>query len=273
MKIKKYLLILISLLMISGCQRVETTNNTVNVKKVEVEGYSITTFQDALMVASEKASQSVVAVIDQNGVMSSLGSAVIIKRNNYRNGELVDDVEKADSFEYYALTNYHVVQGHLKMITRVYLTDQTNNDNYVSSRTEIYKADEEFDLAIIKFTSTIYVPTVEMAKSADLKRGQIVLAIGTPASLTYYNTITTGIISNPLRYVKDAENRGYFIQHDAAINPGNSGGGLFNLEGKLIGINTWRLVDSENDLEGMNFAVPSDIIVNRFPELIDNYGA
>ena len=270
MKIKFFIIVL-CLFLISGCSKVEATNNTVNVKKVEVETYTIEALQDALIIASEKASQSVVAVVDQNGLMSSLGSAVVVKRLNYKNGELINDPFNADTFEYYAITNYHVVQGHLKMITRVYLTEQTSSDDYVASRTEVYLYDEAMDIAIIKFTSNIYVPTAEVAKSSTLKRGQIVLAIGTPVALTYYNTITSGIISNPLRYVEDDENRGYFIQHDAAINPGNSGGGLFNLEGKLIGINTWRLLDSKDVLDSMNFSVPTDVILTKFKDYIDNY--
>jgi serine protease Do len=74
-----------------------------------------------------------------------------------------------------------------------------------------------------------------------------------------------GIISAPLRYMADDTDNdntvdfyGEYIQHDVAINPGNSGGGLFNLEGKLIGINTLKLVDST--IEGMGFAIPINII-------------
>ena len=83
-----------------------------------------------------------------------------------------------------------------------------------------------------------------------------------------------GIISNTERYITsdtdgDGVNDFYceYIQHDASINSGNSGGGLFTLDGKLIGINTLKLVDTT--IDNMGFAIPSNtvkIIVTEFIE-------
>lgn len=56
-----------------------------------------------------------------------------------------------------------------------------------------------------------------------------------------------------------------FVQHDAAINSGNSGGGLYDIYGRLIGINTWKLVgDPGDNFEGLNFAIPSTVVYTTF---------
>ena len=59
-----------------------------------------------------------------------------------------------------------------------------------------------------------------------------------------------------------------YIQHDAAINPGNSGGGLFDIEGKLIGINTSRAYDKDTNIYGMSFAISSNTVLEEFSEYL-----
>ena len=51
-----------------------------------------------------------------------------------------------------------------------------------------------------------------------------------------------------------------YIQHDAAINSGNSGGGLFDIYGNLVGINTLKLVGDDNEIDGIGFAIPIEVI-------------
>ena len=104
-----------------------------------------------------------------------------------------------------------------------------------------------------------------------IKKGQIVIAVGTPMDLDFFNSISQGVISHPYRYTEVDEIHGYFIQHDATINPGNSGGGLFNLEGKLVGINTWKLNSDNEYVTGMGFAIPSSVIYTHYSEYIQSY--
>ena len=60
-----------------------------------------------------------------------------------------------------------------------------------------------------------------------------------------------------------------YIQHDAAINSGNSGGGLFNMEGKLLGINTMKIISSSsNFIEGMGFSIPIHVVKEVFKEYL-----
>ena len=148
------------------------------------------------------------------------------------------------SFEYFAITNYHVVEGYSRSIS-VFLNENILDDSYKSSATLVKKSDIE-DLALIKFSSPILIEPCTINISTNLKKAQIVLAIGSPHSLEYYNTVSMGIISHPNRFVTEGNKQVNYIQHDAAINPGNSGGGLFDINGNLIGINTARIEDNDD---------------------------
>jgi serine protease Do len=80
--------------------------------------------------------------------------------------------------------------------------------------------------------------------------------------------MTKGIISAPIRQVKEEDQLDY-IQTDSAINPGNSGGALVDINGRLVGINTFILSGSGGN-EGLNFAIPSDVVQYIFGQLRDN---
>lgn len=274
---KKIFLSIICLIMcfsLTSCfsNKEKVTNNTINNKVINVSDYTINDVEDAIVVASEKAEQSCVAIIESNLATSSLGSAVIIKRTAYSNGIIVnDDSNNITNYEYYAVTNNHVVDGTININCRVYLSDKISNSDYQSTSVEIVDRDEKLDLALIKFTSAIYLPYATVKNSNDLKKGQIVLAIGTPMSIDFFNTVTYGIVSHPYRYAGTENDYNYYIQHDVAINPGNSGGGLFNLEGELIGINTWKLVDEEDVVIGMGFAIPSSVLYTKYKNYITSY--
>ena len=274
MKNRKIVLIIatfIMLFILASCGRIEATNNTVNVKKIEVSDYNIATLEDALVIASEKTSQSVIALFDTTAFTSSLGSAVVTKRVPYKNGVVTNNDDDVDYYEYYAITNKHVVEKKGKIYSYVYLTNQVDDDKYKSLEVQVVNSITNLDLAVIKFRTQIYVPVVKIKNSNHLKTGQIVIAVGTPADITFYNTVTMGIISNPLRYYEENGIGNYFIQHDASINPGNSGGGLFDIEGELIGINTWRFLDDKDSFYSLGFAIPSSIIYTNLSQYIDNY--
>ena len=133
-----------------------------------------------------------------------------------------------------------------------------NNDT--TSASVIWR-DADQDLAILK--AGVNLPYVEMSASSNLKKGQDILAIGTPLSLQFEQTVTKGIVSALNRTVEIENSNGTtsyvqnLIQHDASINPGNSGGPLFNLRGQLVGINTLKA----SQAEGLGFAIPIEICV------------
>ena len=94
------------------------------------------------------------------------------------------------------------------------------------------------------------------------------MAIGNPLDMN--NTVTSGIISGLNREIEDDSGTMYtLIQTDAAINSGNSGGALVNAEGKLIGINTLKMMGT--GIEGMCFAIPINSTLDISDQLI-KYG-
>ncbi|HEX7569187.1 MAG TPA: PDZ domain-containing protein, partial [Verrucomicrobiae bacterium] len=111
------------------------------------------------------------------------------------------------------------------------------------------------------------LPVVTLADSDQLEVGDVVLAIGNPFGLG--QSVTMGIISGLGRHygVNGEHGSENFIQTDAAINKGNSGGALVDVEGRLIGINTW-IASSSGGSEGIGFAVPINMARNVLERLV-----
>ena len=149
------------------------------------------------------------------------------------------------------LTNRHVVMTGTSVASE--LTVQLKDGRELTGT--VYGIDTLTDLAIVKVDGT-GLPAAPIGNSADIKVGQLAIAIGSPLG-TYTNTVTTGIISATGRTIDiDAGTTlTNLIQTDAAINPGNSGGPLLDATGAVIGINT----AVERDSTGIGFAIPIDI--------------
>lgn len=165
----------------------------------------------------------------------------------------------------YILTNVHVIQNATKIY--VSLSDGTQYE------AEVVGQDLDSDLAVIKFNppKDLDLNTIQFGDSQDLRVGQKVIAIGNPYGLA--RTMTTGIVSSLGRPLKDAATGriiNNMIQTDAAINPGNSGGPLLDTNGRMIGINT-MIVSNSNSSAGVGFAVPSETAVRVVNDLI-KYG-
>lgn len=121
-------------------------------------------------------------------------------------------------------------------------------------KAEIVGRDATSDLALLKIKVT-GVPYVEMESSQKNRVGDWVIAIGNPLGLG--STVTAGIVSALQRNIGAGGAYDRFIQTDTAINPGNSGGPLFNLDGKVIGINN-RLISPVGANIGVGFAIPAE---------------
>ena len=247
-RIITFILVLVCFLLF-GCEiKEKAANNSVNTKVVSVTDYTIESVQDALIIASEKATASVVAIVENNALTAALGSAVVFYRE-----------QVGMQYHYFAFTNFHVVDTRSsRKILRVFLGNNTSDTGLQSTEVKLEITNEDYDLAVISFYSNVEIPVCSIGDSGHLKQGQLVLAVGTPISLDNFNSVTMGIVSHPYR--KNYSDNHYYIQHDASINPGNSGGGLFNLEGKLIGINTSRAVKTGEDIDGIGYAIPTDTI-------------
>ena len=150
------------------------------------------------------------------------------------------------------LTNRHVVLTSEGEVAATLTVELKDGREFTGS---VYGIDTLTDLAIVK-VSTSGLPAAPIGKSADIKVGQLAIAIGSPLG-TYTSTVTTGIVSATGRtlQIDDDLRLTNLIQTDAAINPGNSGGPLLDASGAVIGINT----AVERDSTGIGFAIPIDI--------------
>lgn len=122
--------------------------------------------------------------------------------------------------------------------------------------------DEKSDIAVIKIKAEGKLPVAKLGDSKKMRPGDWVMAVGNPFGLEH--TVTVGVVSAKGRMIGGAP-FAKFIQTDASINPGNSGGPLFNLDGKVIGINTMIHAGGQ----GIGFAIPIDLAKSMIPELVE----
>ena len=154
----------------------------------------------------------------------------------------------------YIVTNNHVISGGPRgnAVDSVIVTfpDRTEYTAKIVGR------DVASDVAVLKITAPKPLPFVEIGDSSNLRVGDWVVAIGNPFGLG--STVTAGIVSALQRNTGQGGAYDRFIQTDTAINQGNSGGPLFDLNGRVIGINN-RLISPVGANVGINFAIPADL--------------
>ncbi|MDO5494218.1 MAG: trypsin-like peptidase domain-containing protein [bacterium] len=167
--------------------------------------------------------------------------------------------------EGHILTNDHVVAGAAGI--RVTLADGR------VFPAQIVGTDPTTDLAVIALDSAPedLVPAA-LGSSDTLSVGEQVVAVGNPLGLS--STVTAGIVSALDRPVTTGSGGGErvvtnAIQVDAAINPGNSGGPLFDLEGRVVGINSSiAALSRQSGSIGLGFAIPVDLASRVAGEII-----
>jgi serine protease Do len=175
-----------------------------------------------------------------------LGSGVIVRQNGNK---------------YYAITNNHVVGKANEISVRL------NDGRQFAAK--VVGTDARTDLALVVFESNEHIPFIALGDSDNLMVGDMVFAVGNP--LGFNSTFTSGIISALGRKAEAGSNIADFtdyIQTDAAINPGNSGGALVNLNGELIGINTW-IASRSGGNEGLGFAIPVNSVKKAIGDFMD----
>lgn len=176
-------------------------------------------------------------------------------------------VYKVDGKTVYIITNNHVVaDGDEAVVTFA---------NGKEQKVEIVGKDELTDLALLKTEVDFKAEAFVMGNSSLVKKGEYVIAMGSPLGIEYQGSVSGGLISGVDRRMEmDIDNNGVadwdvnVLQTDAAINPGNSGGPLINMAGELIGINSMKITDTS--VEGFGFALPINEVLPIITELENN---
>ena len=175
-----------------------------------------------------------------------------------RRGQSLGSGFIVDAAQGIVVTNNHVIDGAEEI--NVVLADNT------TIRAELVGTDTRTDIAVLRIpTQGRNLTAVEFGNSDDAQVGDWVLAIGNPFGLG--GSVTAGIVSARGRDIRQGLYDD-FIQTDAAINRGNSGGPLFDLGGKVIGINTAIYSPSGGSI-GIGFSIPSNLARNIVAQLRD----
>jgi serine protease Do len=162
----------------------------------------------------------------------------------------------------YIITNAHVVEKAIE------ITVVANDGEH--SQAKLVGIADEHDIAVLKIAGDNH-DCAKIADSDKLQIGRWAIALGNPYSFIIKDskpTLSFGVISALNRNFSDpstSDNKIYkrMIQTDAAINPGNSGGPLVNVQGEVIGINTFILSESGGSV-GIGFAIP----INRVKKVV-----
>ncbi|HKJ70641.1 MAG TPA: trypsin-like peptidase domain-containing protein [Gammaproteobacteria bacterium] len=148
----------------------------------------------------------------------------------------------------YVVTNAHVVAKASRIVVR--LTDRRQ------LTAKLVGKDKVTDLALLKVDAED-LPSLSFADSHELEVGEWVVAVGAPFG--FANSVTAGIVSAKGRSLPgDPGSYVPFLQTDVAINPGNSGGPLFDLDGKVVGVNS-QIYSKSGGYMGLSFAIPSSV--------------
>jgi serine protease Do len=155
----------------------------------------------------------------------------------------------------YILTNHHVIADADEIIIRM-----ADRREFVA---ELIGSDESSDIAVLKITAKQALPFLLLGESESLKPGEWVAAIGSP--FNFEQSVTAGIVSAKGR-TNRAQQYVPFIQTDVAINRGNSGGPLLNMDGEVVGINSW-ILSSSGGYIGLSFSIPVEVAASTAKQL------
>src|SRR5580692_9450438 len=168
----------------------------------------------------------------------------------------------------YIVTNAHVVKG-AQRVQVVLSSGSSDNsaEDVLAAKTSLVSAriigvTTDIDLALLKVDAA-GLRALRLASYRNLHQGESVFAFGSPEGLR--NTVTHGIISAIARQT-DPDSTMVYIQTDAPINPGNSGGPLVNVDGEVVGVDTFILSQSGGN-EGLGFAIPCSVVNIAYQQL------
>lgn len=198
---------------------------------------------------------------------SCKSSVVSINFNNdYRKGSGVA-IKKDNEYTYF-LTNYHVISTSLSSYSiKLYHAEDSSREQPMEA--EFVSKNEEYDLALVKVLNQNIFKEISVANisSKGASEGDTCIAIGNTHNKGI--AITLGNVSklnDSVAYTNGGQTY-EVLRHCAYIEKGSSGGGLFNLAGELIGITN---AGEGNDVTLMNYAIPSDHVLEFLNEVFNN---
>ena len=236
------LILIVSILLsfVCGMMGAYLISQTVSVESVVKNITTSELVENSISSSVDKVYGSTVVIIaSANGKQKSTGTGFIYKKS----GKLA-----------YIMTNNHVIEGADSVQIEF-------NDSDKRIDAKIVGGDRYADIAVLTIEDKDSYNIVELGNVDELKLGDTIFTVGSPMGVNYKGSVTKGILSGKDRMVdvtlNNSTSADYYmkvIQIDAAVNPGNSGGPLCDVSGKIIGIISLKIVQSE--VEGMGFAIP-----------------
>jgi S1-C subfamily serine protease len=174
---------------------------------------------------------------DFSGIIEEAVKSVVIIRTD--SGQGTGFIISSDG---YIVTNYHIIEDETDVQVITYEEETID--------TTVVGYNQNFDIVLLKIPGRY--EELKLADSNDIQIGEKVIAIGNPYGLEF--SVTSGIVSAVHREgINGVE---AYVQVDAPLNPGNSGGPLINTDGKVIGINNFKVGEAES----LGFALESNYI-------------
>ena len=179
---------------------------------------------------------------DPKAIQTASNSVVLLSCFD-KNGDLYATGSGFAAFEEGVfVTNYHVIDG----VYSIRAAMESGLEFRISS---VVAHDQERDVAILRTEARTGVDPLPIGSTADLERGEKVIAIGSPLGLI--NTLSIGLYSGT---IKDEQ---VFLQFSAPISHGSSGGALFNNRGEVVGITAASFTEGQN----LNLAIPIEEVI------------
>lgn len=195
------------------------------------------------------------AASSRSEMVSRVRPSVVRIRSRAGSGSGV--IYETDGQTAYIVTNHHVIEGSGQVTVTV-----NDADTYSG---QVLGSDSVRDLAVVRICCGSF-QALPFGNAADLQGGEDVVALGYPLGFPGEASISRGIVS---RVFYDPSHRSDVIQTDAAINPGNSGGPLLSPSGEILGINTYKIeqTDSGRPTDRLGFAISGTVVQELLPGL------
>jgi len=248
------------------CQRTKSPPTSVQTGDAKDPGFRtglLRQFSAALEDLVAKVSPAVVQV-QASGlgpVEGKNGFALIVRQHVVGSGVIVDS-------NGYIITNAHVIEGaqHIRVVLPTPSVESPLEIPSVSKQqvldAKLIGMNKTTDLAVLKIEGHDF-PTLLLENSRPVRPGELVVAIGSPEGLQ--SSVTMGVVSSVWRQ-PNPDVPMVYIQTDTPINPGNSGGPLVDLNGHVVGVNTFILSQGGGS-EGLGFAIPAKVVSFVYEDL------